>query len=401
MKFAQNIINDWNGFSYPLKIRLFASFFQKLITEGMIPFVTMFLVLKEGEFLTGIITLFILIFGVFLNGYGGKKSNNGFIKKSLIIGEFLQFIIVFLMAFFIDNLISVFIILYLLKSLIFSYLLPFNEVLVFELTHKENRATAYQFNGVINGLALPLGALLGGFFYNYGIDSLIFILSFLSFLVFVVYLFGLSNFIDSGIKKDKKEKDKIGFSIIFKNKKSLFLILSSVFVHILFFSLSNFLPAYLSKIQNGYEILSVSRSINGIVGFISGIVLLGFIKKIANYNYIIPISLLYVVLFIFMLISVDYQWLFYVTSAIMSVFYFVSAVGIKTIFSNSIDADNAGIYLSAFSLTGRFGNIGASCLLAMSGFIGYHMIIILLAIFGVLSVVCLLKSKYIGCNQNL
>lgn len=184
MKFAQNIISDWNGFSYPLKIRLLASFLQKLITEGMIPFVTMFLVLKEGEFLTGIIALFILVFGVFLNGYGGKNANDGFIKRSLIIGEFLQFFIVLLMAFFVNKIIFVFIILYLLKNLIFSYLLPFNEVLVFELTNKKNRAIVYQFNSIINGLALPLGALLGGFFYNYSFSILIFILSFFLFWYF-------------------------------------------------------------------------------------------------------------------------------------------------------------------------------------------------------------------------
>lgn len=393
MKFAQNIINDWNGFSHPLKVRLFASFLQKLITEGMIPFVTIFLVLKEGEFLTGIIALSILVFGVFFNGYGGIKANNGLIKQTLIIGELFQFIIIFLMAFFIDNIVSVFIVLYLLKSLIFSYLLPFNEVLVFELTNTENRATVYQFSNVINGLSMPLGALLGGFFYGYGLDVLMFVLSALSFLVFFIYLFGLYSFVDSGTKNNKKEKNKSRFSVVFKDKKSLFLILSSICIHVLFFSLSQFLPAYLSKIQNGYEILSVSRSINGIVGFGAGIFLLGFIKKISNYSYIIPISVLYGVLFVIMFLMVDYQWLFYFISAIMSIFYFISAVGIKTIFANNIDADNSGIYLSAFSLTGRFGNIGASCLLAMSGFVGYNMVIILLAIFATLSIVCLLQAK--------
>lgn len=393
MKFAQNIISDWNGFSYPLKIRLLASFLQKLITEGMIPFVTMFLVLKEGEFLTGIIALFILVFGVFLNGYGGKNANDGFIKRSLIIGEFLQFFIVLLMAFFVNKIIFVFIILYLLKNLIFSYLLPFNEVLVFELTNKENRAIVYQFNSIINGLALPLGALLGGFFYNYSLSILIFILSFFSFLVFLIYLFGLSNFIDSDMKKDKKSKDNIGFSIIFYRKQFLFLILSSVFIHILFFSLSQFLPAYLSRLQDGHTILSISRSINGIVGLILSIILLGLIKKIANYHYIIPMALLYVVFFILMLTAVNYQWVFYAVSAIMIIFYSISAIGIKTIFANSIDENHAGIYLSAFSLTGRFGNIGASCVLAISGFVGYHMTIILLAIFGILSILSLLMAK--------
>lgn len=239
MRFAQNIINDWQGFSFALKTRLIASFLQKLVTEGMIPFVTLFLVTREGEFLTGIIALFVLIVGVFFNGYGGKKANNGLLKKTLIIGEFLQFVIVLSMAFFIKNLISVFVILYLAKSLLFSYLLPFNEVLVFSLTNKENRAIIYQFNSVLNGLALPLGASLGGFFYSYGLDSLIFVLSIISFLIFCIYFFGLSNFVDnSEIKKSKKENKR--FLIILQDKKSLFLILSSIFIHVLFFHCHNF-----------------------------------------------------------------------------------------------------------------------------------------------------------------
>lgn len=157
--------------------------------------------------------------------------------------------------------------------------------------------------------------------------------------------------------------------------------------------MSQFLPAFLSKLLNGYEILSISRTINGIVGLVAGIYLLALIRKIANYNYIIPISAAYIVFFILMLMLVDYQWLFYLFSAAMSVFYFISAVGIKTIFANGINSESSGIYLSAFSLTGRVGNIGASCLLAISGFIGYNWVICLLAIFGFLSAFCLLKAR--------
>lgn len=62
-------------------------------------------------------------------------------------------------------------------------------------------------------------------------------------------------------------------------------------------------------------------------------------------------------------------------------------------FVNGINSESSGIYLSAFSLTGRVGNIGTSCLLAISGFIGYNWVICLLAIFGFLSAFCLLKAK--------
>ncbi|VEG12534.1 Uncharacterised protein [Moraxella cuniculi] len=74
----------------------------------------------------------------------------------------MQFIAVLLMAIFVNSI--VFILLYLLKNVIFSYLVPFGEVFVFELTTKENRAVLYQLSGLMNGLAAPLGVLLGGFF---------------------------------------------------------------------------------------------------------------------------------------------------------------------------------------------------------------------------------------------
>lgn len=185
--FVQNIINDINTLCYPLKIRLFASFFQKLVTEGMIPFVMLFLVLKEGEFLAGIIAFAILALGVFFSGYGGKAVANQDIKNTLIVGEFFQFIAVLSMAIFVHS--TAFILLYLLKNVIFSYLVPFSEVFVFELTTKENRAVLYQLSGLMNGLAAPLGALLGGFFYSYGLDVLIYVLSAFSFLIFLLYFF--------------------------------------------------------------------------------------------------------------------------------------------------------------------------------------------------------------------
>lgn len=192
MRFVQNIINDINTLCYPLKMRLLASFLQKLVTEGMIPFVMLFLVLQEGEFLAGAIAFAILALGTFFNGYGGKAVASQNIKNALIWGEFVQFIAVLLMAVFVNSI--VFILLYLLKNVIFSYLVPFGEVFVFELTTKENRAVLYQLSGLMNGLAAPLGALLGGFFYAYGLNILIYVLSAFSFLIFLLYFLVLLNY---------------------------------------------------------------------------------------------------------------------------------------------------------------------------------------------------------------
>ncbi|WP_158078429.1 MFS transporter [Moraxella cuniculi] len=370
---------------------------QKLVTEGMIPFVMMFLVLQEGEFLAGAIAFAILALGTFFNGYGGKAVASQNIKNALIWGEFVQFIAVLLMAIFVNSI--VFILLYLLKNVIFSYLVPFGEVFVFELTTNENRAVLYQLSGLMNGLAAPLGALLGGFFYSYGLNILIYVLSAFSFLIFLLYFFGFAQLshnrlagqsTDSQAKTPTKNNQ---FSRILDDKSATYLLLSSVFIHSLFFSLSQFLPAYLSGLNNGSQLLSFSRTISGVVVLVAGLALLGFIKKIARYTTMLWTTFLYGLLFVLLFLVIDNEYLFYMVSALVIVFYFVSVVGIKTIYANGIGDKNAGIYLSAFSLTGRAGNIIAALILMISGFVGYGGTVGILALFATLATGWLLLAK--------
>lgn len=390
--FIQSIVNDINTLSSPLRVRLLANFLQKLITEGMTPFVLLYLVVQQGQFWAGVIGFVILGLGVFVNAYGGKKTAYQNIKNTLILGELLQFVSVVLMAVFAHSLF--FILLYLLKNLVFSYLVPFSEVFVFELTDKDKRAVLYQLTGLANGLATPIGALLGGVLYGFGLSVLLYGLSFVSFLVFLLYWFGFAHLKPSLTHKiaDEQSTKDNRFSILLGNKMALYLLLSSVFIHSLFFSLNQLLPAYLSQLDNAVELLSSSRAINGVVALAAGFLLLGIIKKISRFTPIIWTSMFYGVGFVLLFLSVQNKWSFYGLSALLSVLYFILSVGIKTIYANQIDK-SAGIYLSAFALTGRFGNIIASLVLIASAFIGYPLAVGLLGVLGVFAVLCLWRAK--------
>lgn len=183
------------------------------------------------------------------------------------------------------------------------------------------------------------------------------------------------------------------FYKILGDKLAVYLLLSSVFIHSLFFSLNQFLPAYLSNLDNGSQLLSFSRTVNGIVVLVAGLALLGVIKKIAHYTPILWTTFFYGLLFVLLFLVINNEYLFYMVSALVSVFYFVSAIGIKTIYANRIDNKNSGIYLSAFSLTGRVGNIIAALILMMSGFVGYGGTVGILALLAILAIGWLLLAK--------
>lgn len=221
-------------------------------------------------------------------------------------------------------------------------------------------------------------------------------LSFVSFLVFLLYWLGFAHLKPSLTHKiaDEQSTKDNRFSILLGNKMALYLLLSSVFIHSLFFSLSQLLPAYLSQLDNAVELLSSSRAINGVVALLAGFLLLGIIKKISRFTHIIWTSMFYGVGFILLFLSVQNKWSFYSLSALLSVLYFMSAVGIKTIYANQIDK-NAGIYLSAFALTGRFGNMIASLVLIASAFMGYAGAVGLLGVLGVFAVLCVWWAKRI------
>lgn len=129
------------------------------------------------------------------------------------------------------------------------------------------------------------------------------------------------------------------------------------------------------------------------VVLVAGLALLGFVKKIARYTTMLWTTFLYGLLFVLLFLVIDNEYLFYMVSALVSVFYFVSVVGIKTIYANDIGDKNAGIYLSAFSLTGRAGNIIAALILMISGFVGYGGTVGILALFAILATGWLLLAK--------
>ncbi|WP_339354722.1 MFS transporter [Xenorhabdus indica] len=382
---VQNImISEFLSLTNSVRTRLIANFFKRISTDVVIPFMTIFIAQTKGETIAGLLIICILCLGVFFNGLGGKLSCKFETKKTLVIGELLHAFSVIAMAITSVLDVNLMILFYFIKNIIFSFLVPFSEKVIFDNTSSNNRQVVYQFNSILSGMALPIGMLLGALLFKISVEYLLFLSFLFSFFVFVIYSVGLKK--TKVINNEYRENTVSYFNTISKNKPAILIIISAVLLNVIQFSFLQFLPVYLSSFKYGVEQFSISRVMNGVVNIVFGLLLIPIIKaSIATVGKL----RLGIVIFSFMFsLSIwlsDMKIIFFMLIFLMSCCEaFINPLQ-QSIYAEYIEKQSSGVYLSAFSLTGRFGNIGASILLILSDYLTVNIITSIILILGLTS----------------
>ncbi len=396
------MVNLFLSLNSILQARLIANFFKRLSTEGLIVFMTIYLAMEIGSFTAGLVAILILSIGVYFNTLGGLLTEKVPLKIAMIVGEFAHSLSILGMFIFVDFSLTGVLVCYGLKAIVFSLTTPFGEKLIFDNSDTDKRKATYQINYWLVNLSVPIGMAIGASLFEYGMSILMLASFGFSLITTVIYWISLGyiSLSESNIKFKKREKVRFReYKRVFKNRASSLIIISSACLCVLEFSFLQYFPVYITSsetvfILNGVninqtDIFAISRSINALVILILGFLLASYVADHVGFKAVSFVVLAFVLFFISSFYLLDFPYMFFFTIGLMSIMEIVYSPVRQAMFSETVESSISGLYFSAYSLTGRIGNIGAAGILMISEFVSHNIIIVILLTFGLISFYCL------------
>ncbi|ATA21168.1 sugar phosphate permease [Gibbsiella quercinecans] len=385
-----------------LKIRLTASIFNRLSTDSLIIYLTIFMVGKIGSELAGATTIAILLVGFITNLYGGAYSDAKPNRWILPFGWGAHTLVMFPMLISINYSICFFILFYLVKNIIFSFILPSAEKLIFNHTNEGNRRYFLQINSWLSGVSSAMGILIGAYLYTKGIEYVIIFSMLMSLVVSICYSYTQkhwSDFNDIGKNNENGKVTLVDYQHVFKNKNAILIIASAIMLSGMEFSFGQYIPVYISnlsfysflneKLIPGIEYFSWIKTISVICGMFFSFYFILLIrksdKKTSTRMLVFSMStfVLSYALMLFYIKSPIFFASFAILSSLMGVIYHPI---IYSEYMNHIDKKRSGIYLSLHSLIGRIGNVLAGVILMISDTIGHNGVILTILLMGATSI---------------
>lgn len=404
-RFAGNIMNK--KLTGILKIRLLANAFNRMSTDSLIIYLTVYIVERIGTELAGATTISILLVGFIANLYGGVYADARINKWALSIGWSAHTIISFLMLISIKYSIFIFLLLYLLKSIAFSFILPFSEKLTYNNTINHNRHYFLQINSWVSGVSSSLGIFIGGYLYTKNITYTLLFSMLMSLLVSICYFFIPKFSYFSNGAQDNIEKLKLnimGYSMILKNKKATSIIISAIMLSGIEFSFSQYIPVYISNISfenfynnnkiSGVEYFSWIKTTSVIFGMVFSFCFIFLIKRLhenSSKRLLIISMTAFIFTYTLMLVNIENSFFLAVFAISSSLFGVIYHPICYSEYMNHVDKSRSGIYLSLYSLIGRSGNIVASLILIISSYTGKNGVTLISLIIGVASVIIMAR----------
>ncbi|KPZ23570.1 Major facilitator superfamily [Pseudomonas coronafaciens pv. zizaniae] len=393
------MIKDFLALNRSLQGRLIANFFRRASTDSLVPFMTIYLVDKLGSFLAGIIIVMILSIGMMANTLGGVATTRYSNRKLLVKGEALHTIVIMGMVLAVSISTTLLVVLYLLKSIIFSYLTPAGEKVILDNTSKENRKFAFQLNMWISGAAIPIGLGIGAVLYGINIEYLLVFTAMASLASAVLHFFCVtssSNHFPQGMPEKK-----ISFSsykLVFQNKPACLIVVSAALLFTIEFSFAQYFPVYLNSKSNlalagksitGADLFAIIKSASSITALFFSFFFISLIKKINDRKTLMLAVVSFLVCFLAVFVLADNPLIIIFLVCFSSIFSTVYHPLRQVEFTKHIESNMSGLYLSIYSLTARAGNIMAGFILMMADYFSHMAVIATLAVFGALSIIML------------
>lgn len=245
-----------------IKLRLLSTFIQNIGTVSIFPFMALLLSQNIGAKNAGIV----LIIGIFLkiiaSLVGGYVSDILKKQKSTIIFfSFISCLILVLMSFLVSNLngvyIYIFIIIYILNELIFSFVAPLQNSLTLDYVTEYNRQKYSIFRYWIINLSIAIGMAIGSLFYNnYKSELFIFvsICLFINILILHFLIFEKSKIHSSFITKSNYFYNLLySYKIVLKDKSYLLMLIGYVLIVSGELTLSSYVSVRLSNTFEAFK----------------------------------------------------------------------------------------------------------------------------------------------------
>ncbi len=236
-----------------IKVRLITSFFNRIATSAVMPFMALFFAQEIGKVQAGVFLLCSVLASFFSNLAGGYISDRFRRKTVLIWSSGISTAMFLLMSISLmpaDNIIVLFAAAYMLFMISSSLGRPSMQALIIDSTTPENRKAVYAIDYWLINLSLAIGAAMGGLLYLHHRQLLFIILTIISGLICIAYRLWLQE--NRGMILEKKHENV--FIDLFYNYKTALrdtryvkLLLGFMFIMSAEFSLNNYIGVRLSE----------------------------------------------------------------------------------------------------------------------------------------------------------
>ncbi|MBG0916995.1 MFS transporter [Exiguobacterium sp. SRB7LM] len=290
------VIHMFQSLHPNLKIRLGLNFFQKLTQTAIFPFLTIYFVRQFGATETGPLIFLTMIASFITSLYGGLLSDRYGRKRVLFIGEMLRFVCFIGMAIAGSHVMNSAVLLFIfffLSHLLSSAITPANEAILIDDSRPEQRKYLYTLSYWIMNGSIVIGSLIGGFFFEQYLLSLLVSTAFLSFgCVFFIYLKLEDHYQPVRTKSRKTTRMWTGYETVIKNRLFLKYLIAGILTLSLELQLTHYLAIHFAETLqvvplfhfslDGTSVLGLLRAENTILVLLLGLVLMRWTQSISE-----------------------------------------------------------------------------------------------------------------------
>lgn len=359
----------WKDYPQNLRVRLVTSFFNRIVSSAVMPFMALFFVQEMNKVWAGIFLIMTVFISFFVNLIGGYLTDRYPRKSMLIVTSSLSALMFLMMTISIlpkENIVWLFSFAYIAFIVTSSLGRPAMNAMIIDSTTPENRKLVYSIDYWLVNLSMAIGAALGGLLYSNHQILLFILLTITSSVLPISYKIWL---IDVHKNRHQQKINNVFIDLIQNYKQAiqdtpfLKVVIGTMFIIAAEFTLNNYVGVRLSEsfksVTIGQFHISGVRmlSLLNIENMIIVVSLTFFINKMTD-----QFSKQKVLLIGLLIYGVGYAT---VTSAnlffILIFFNCVSTIGellyspvLNTLQANMIPADKRGSY-SALSNTSYTG----------------------------------------------
>ena len=359
----------WQDYPQNIKVRLLTSFFSRIVSSAVMPFMALFFSQEINKVFAGIFLASTVVIGFVMNLIGGYIADRFNRKRILIIASSLSALTFLMMTISLipkDNNIVLFALSYIAFIFVSSVEYPAMDALIIDSTTPENRKAIYTADYWLVNLAMAIGTALGGLLYVNHQIVLFILLTITSICLPIAYSIWLQNVHTERLQKQHQNVilDVLNnYKIAFQDSPFVKVVLGATFIMAAEFTLNSYIGVRLAETFKPLQIVNFEiggvrmLSILNIENMLLVVFLTFFINRITD-----RFSKQKVLVFGLLIYAIGYVA---VTSAniwyVLILFNFLATIGeliYSPIFSteqaNMIPADKRGSY-SAFSSLSFYG----------------------------------------------
>lgn len=250
-----------NHLSRNIKIRLFTSFYTRIVSVSIMPFMALFFADHLGRVFAGTFLLISALISFTSKLWGGYVADRNKRKTILIIstitGTFLM-VLMTICLLDINNYIFIFAFIYLIWNVVSSIGSPALNALILDSTTKENRKRVYVISYWLDNIAISVGIAMGGIMYKSHRLELFILLSCALFVTSIIYVLFLQDNHVPLLNKLRANPflDAISnYSVAIKDQNYLKYVIGLIFFFSAEFSVANYIGIRLKDTFQTIDIL--------------------------------------------------------------------------------------------------------------------------------------------------